>query len=240
MLLEVLEGDAGAESVEAFGLDDEMDVIRLGQGRVLRGAWRAARFVHRVGTMNFARSSVSVFAVTFVSTITLVAGCHVQEPGSPTPGLTKPIDPPKPPDLGRGAPRGSAEVSYNIWLGSVQDVCQGPSPFFEFDSSKADASEQPTMQTLATCMVNGPLKGKSIRLVGHTDPRGSAEYNQRLGLERAQRVKRYLVAHGVDAVRVDAESAGEEEASKAPASWPKDRRVEVRLVADKDANAKAK
>lgn len=119
---------------------------------------------------------------------------------------------------------------YNIWLGEVKDICQGPSPFFEFDSAKTDADDQPTMQTLASCMVGGALKGRSIRLIGHTDPRGSAEYNDKLGLERAEHVKRYLVAHHVEPARVVVESAGEEDASKAPAQWPKDRRVEIRLV----------
>jgi peptidoglycan-associated lipoprotein len=85
------------------------------------------------------------------------------------------------------------------------------------------------MQTLADCMLTGPLKGKSIRLIGHTDPRGTPGYNVKLGLERADRVKNYLITHGVDTARVQVESVGEDEASPAPKDWAKDRRVEIQL-----------
>lgn len=160
-----------------------------------------------------------------------VAGCHSEEPKSPDVGLTKAVVPPKSPELGRGAARVSADSFYHVRLGqSLVDVCRGPSPFFDFDSSETGAEDQPTMQTLATCMVNGPLQGKSIRLIGHTDPRGSESYNVKLGRERAERVRRYLVAHGVDINRVLIESAGKTEASDEPTEWPRDRRVEIQIA----------
>ena len=109
-------------------------------------------------------------------------------------------------------------------------MCAGPAPFFEFDSSDTRETDQPTMQALADCMITGPLRGKAIKLIGHTDPRGAPGYNDRLGFERAERVKRYLVTHGVDAGRVEVRSVGEGEASQAPKDWPTDRRVEIELV----------
>ena len=112
----------------------------------------------------------------------------------------------------------------------VRKVCSGTAPFFEFDSSDTRDTDQPTMQALAQCMLSGPLAGKTIKLIGHTDPRGTPNYNEKLGLERAERVKHYLIAHGVDTSRVQVESVGEEEASPAPKDWAKDRRVEVQLV----------
>jgi peptidoglycan-associated lipoprotein len=121
-------------------------------------------------------------------------------------------------------------VLYNLWLGEgVRSLCSGPAPFFQFDSASATGS-QPTMQTLVNCMLSGALKGKAIRLIGHTDPRGSAQYNDKLGMERAERVKRYLVTNGVEADRIQTASVGEEEASGAPQDWPKDRRVEIQLA----------
>ena len=123
------------------------------------------------------------------------------------------------------------QETYHLWLAdSLGDTCKGPSPFFDFDSARTDSEDQPTMQVLATCMTTGPLKGKSIRLIGHTDPRGSARYNDKLGMERAERVKRYLLSHGVEPGRVAAESVGEENASGAPSEWASDRRVEIRLA----------
>jgi outer membrane protein OmpA-like peptidoglycan-associated protein len=160
----------------------------------------------------------------------VVGACHVQAPESPVVGLTKAVDPPELPGPGPGPSRPDIRMHYNIWVGEVQEVCHGPSPYFDFDSAKADAEDQPTMQVLASCMIDGPLKGKSIRLIGHTDPRGTENYNEKLGLERADRVKRYLVSHRVDASRILTETAGEDDASKAPANWSTDRRVEIRLV----------
>lgn len=112
----------------------------------------------------------------------------------------------------------------------VRKVCSGSVPFFEFDSSETRDADQPSMHTLAECMISGPLSGKSVKLVGHTDPRGTPDYNDKLGLERAERVRRYLVAHGVEAGRVQVESVGEEKASPTPKDWPADRRVEIQLV----------
>lgn len=161
-----------------------------------------------------------------------VAACHPSEPTSPpSNGLKHPVDARALPQPGPGASRNTTMTTYNLWLGdSVMQMCKGPSPFFEFDTSDTAAKQQPTMQVLAACMQDGPLKGRSIRLVGHTDPRGTAEYNEKLGLERAERVKRYLVAQGTDASRILVDSAGEEAATGAPKDWPSDRRVEVQLV----------
>jgi peptidoglycan-associated lipoprotein len=159
-----------------------------------------------------------------------VAGCHEPEPTSPSVGLTKPVHPPKMPDEGRGASRTEMDQLYSVYIGdALVHSCSGPAPFFSFDSADPK-KDQPTMQMLANCMLDGPLKGKSIKLIGHTDPRGTAGYNDKLGLERAERVQRYLVAHGVDSGRVEVGSVGADEARDTPKDWPKDRRVEIQLA----------
>ena len=117
-----------------------------------------------------------------------VAGCNsATEPTTKVAGLDKPADPPKMPDLGHGAPRSETDQMYNLWLApGVASICSGPSPFFSFDSSKPDTESQPTMQNLVDCMRTGPLQGKSIILIGRTDPRGSDDYNIKLGRDRAE------------------------------------------------------
>jgi peptidoglycan-associated lipoprotein len=123
------------------------------------------------------------------------------------------------------------EGPYNMYVADpVREVCSGTAPFFEFDSFHAREADQATMKTLADCMISGPLKGKTIKLIGHTDPRGTPDYNEKLGAERAERVRHHLLQHGVEAGRVQVESLGEEEASRAPENWAKDRRVEIQLV----------
>lgn len=52
--------------------------------------------------------------------------------------------------------------------------------------------------------------GVMIRVAGHTDERGSDEYNLALGQRRAAAVKAYLVQHGVSDSRIATVSYGEE------------------------------
>ncbi|MEO8800077.1 MAG: OmpA family protein [Polyangiaceae bacterium] len=135
------------------------------------------------------------------------------------------------PDLGRGASRAHTEQLYNLWIEpGVASLCAGPAPFFAFDSSKPDTESQPTMQNLVDCMRSGALQGKSIVLIGRTDPRGMDDYNIKLGRERAERVKKYLVANGIDTGRVATDSIGARDAHESPNEWPGDRRVQIELA----------
>ena len=153
------------------------------------------------------------------------------EPQSPSVGLTRTVVPPKNPDIGHYQNRTETDQLYSLWEGpGIRAVCGGPDPFFAFDSSKTDTTAQPTMQNLVDCMRSGALMGKGITLIGHTDPRGSADYNIKLGRERAERVKRYMVANGIDPQRILTDSVGKSEAKEAPKDWPADRRVEIELM----------
>lgn len=159
-----------------------------------------------------------------------LAGCRTSEPTSPAAGLEPPVEPPQQPDLGRHASRASVETLNMYASEGIFSVCKGPSPFFEFDSSSVGEKDRPTVQLLANCMKDGPLAGKRIQLVGRTDPRGTEEYNEQLGLERAERVKKYLVTQGIEAERISTTSLGKEDASPSPSEWASDRRVEIRLI----------
>jgi len=69
-----------------------------------------------------------------------------------------------------------------------------------------------------------------IVVVGHCDPRASEKYNQELGLKRAQAVRDFLVAAGVDAGRTSVRSDGEKRPiSTKPDEYWLDRRVEFEL-----------
>jgi peptidoglycan-associated lipoprotein len=68
----------------------------------------------------------------------------------------------------------------------------------------------------------------SVTLSGHTDERGSREYNIALGERRAESVKRLLLARGVSAQQVNVVSYGEEKpavAGHGEEAWSKNRRV---------------
>jgi peptidoglycan-associated lipoprotein len=86
------------------------------------------------------------------------------------------------------------------------------------------------LQKLATCFKDGPLKGRSMLLVGHADPRGDDEYNLVLGGRRADGVRGMLMKYGLGKDRITTSSRGEMDASGTePESWAKDRRVDVKL-----------
>jgi peptidoglycan-associated lipoprotein len=170
------------------------------------------------------------FALASLVALSLVA-CQSPEPQAPTAGLTRPIDPPKSPDLGRGPGTVEVMTTYSMYIDDgVRGLCSGPDPFFSFSSDKPTEHDQATMKVLADCMISGPLRTKKILLIGRTDPRGTEEYNEKLGLERAEKVKTFLVSQGVDQTRLETTSFGKDDANPSPAGWAGDRRVEVKIA----------
>ncbi len=68
----------------------------------------------------------------------------------------------------------------------------------------------------------------TIQIEGHTDSRGSVEYNLSLGEKRAKSVKSYLEGLGVEAKRMTIISYGEEkpiDSSDNEGAWAKNRRA---------------
>jgi outer membrane protein OmpA-like peptidoglycan-associated protein len=199
--------------------------------RDFRALVEVVSIVLRVVRSRGAIDTMTHMHTTLVAVAALMVGaCQSPEPQSPTAGLTKPVDPPQPPDLGRSA--GSVEIltTYSMYVDEgVRSVCAGPDPYFSFSSATPTPHDQATMKVLADCMMSGPLRMNTILLVGRTDPRGTENYNAKLGLERAEKVKSFLVSQGVDQMRVRTTSLGKDDASPIPSEWAGDRRVEVKL-----------
>jgi outer membrane protein OmpA-like peptidoglycan-associated protein len=101
--------------------------------------------------------------------------------------------------------------------------------FFAFDSASISEGTGDALHLVADCVRTGALAGKELELVGHTDPRGSDEYNKELGISRAESVARYLRDYGVPTTQIEIASVGEAEASPDAADWPLDRRVDIRI-----------
>ena len=69
-----------------------------------------------------------------------------------------------------------------------------------------------------------------MRLEGHTDERGSREYNIALGDRRAQSVRQVLLFQGASVDQIDTVSYGEEQpavSGHTEDAWSKNRRVEL-------------
>ena len=106
---------------------------------------------------------------------------------------------------------------------------------FEFDQATLLPKAEATLQQAAE-FVKDRSKGGLIRIEGHTDGKGSASYNKKLSLRRADSVKRWLETHGLSGMQFATEGFGAEkpvapntkpDGSDDPEGRQKNRRVEI-------------
>jgi peptidoglycan-associated lipoprotein len=100
--------------------------------------------------------------------------------------------------------------------------------YFDFDSAQVRTDYVDVIAAHGQYLASHP--NQHVRLEGHTDERGSREYNLGLGEYRAQTVSQMLKLEGVDGAQLELISYGEE----MPAafghdeeSWELNRRVEI-------------
>ena len=79
---------------------------------------------------------------------------------------------------------------------------------FDYDQSDLRPEDKATLD--AKIPILQANTGVMIRISGHTDERGSDEYNLALGQRRAAAAKAYLVQHGIADARIETISYGEE------------------------------
>lgn len=98
--------------------------------------------------------------------------------------------------------------------------------FFAFDSSEISASDMDLIEAHARFLAEHP--DQRIIIEGHTDDRGSAEYNLALGQRRAQAVLQALELSGAAPNQLRAVSYGEEQPAEfgsGEAVWAANRRA---------------
>lgn len=103
-----------------------------------------------------------------------------------------------------------------------------------FDYDQAELSDQARATLDSKVPLLNANTGMRIRIAGHTDDRGSDEYNLALGQRRAAAAKRYLVQRGIDAGRIDVISLGEEQPASSgsdESAWSQNRRAEFEITA---------
>jgi peptidoglycan-associated lipoprotein len=104
--------------------------------------------------------------------------------------------------------------------------------YFDFDSSEIKGAGTDTVAAHAKYLA--AHTGTRVRLEGHTDERGSREYNIGLGERRAQAVRRALLLQGATDAQISTVSYGEERPAVSghdEAAWAKNRRVEIVYLA---------
>lgn len=112
--------------------------------------------------------------------------------------------------------------------GSVQDfqVNVGDRVFFETDKSDIRPDARVTLDRQAAWLRQYPAV--RITVEGHADERGTREYNLALGERRANSVRSYLVAQGIDPTRIMTISFGKERPvalGSNEAAWAQNRRA---------------
>lgn len=98
--------------------------------------------------------------------------------------------------------------------------------YFDYDSSQIRADFLPVLDAHARYLRDNP--GARIRLEGHTDERGTREYNIALGERRGEAVRRALLLRGAARAQLLVVSYGEEQPAvlgAGDAAWAKNRRV---------------
>ena len=97
---------------------------------------------------------------------------------------------------------------------------------FDFDSYEIGLDDAKILDTSLGWLRKHP--DSLLVIEGHTDERGTNEYNVALGDRRAKASKNYLVSHGVQASRITIISYGEERGmcrEKTEGCWSQNRRA---------------
>ena len=105
--------------------------------------------------------------------------------------------------------------------------------YFDFDKSSIRAEFQPVLEGIAAWLNDRP--DKHLLVEGHTDERGTNEYNLALGERRALSVRRYLVGLGISPDRLHTISFGEErpaDPGHGESAWAENRRAEFKVSAN--------
>ncbi|MDX8406365.1 MAG: OmpA family protein [Mariprofundus sp.] len=106
---------------------------------------------------------------------------------------------------------------------------------FAYNSAQLTPSFYNSLDKVADILIR--YTRSSIRITGHTDSRGSNEYNQQLSEQRARAVKLYLSDRGVDSRRITSDGRGETQpraSNDTEAGRQLNRRVEMLVIPDKD------
>jgi len=99
---------------------------------------------------------------------------------------------------------------------------------FDFDSSKVSTSSASQLTQLAKALKSEDLATLSFRIEGHTDGKGTPEYNLALSQNRADAVKKYLQRLGVTTERLETEGMGDKDlVNKADKFAAENRRVRI-------------
>ena len=112
---------------------------------------------------------------------------------------------------------------------------------FEFDKAELGTAAQQNLDKLDNVLTKYP--DTNIEVIGHTDDKGTDNYNERLSKRRAASVASYLKSHGIADARITTKGMGESDpkvANESDASRAENRRVEFVITANEKMKEEAK
>jgi peptidoglycan-associated lipoprotein len=175
---------------------------------------------------------IALLALLLVGTACAKKKPPVARPAPPPPtGASTANRPVGPPEPIREAETVPVEPSAADSLSSSDiDALNRNSPFqpvfFAYDQDTIDDVGQQSLNSNAALMKKYP--SWIVTIEGHSDERGTAEYNLALGERRALAARNYLVSLGIPADRLRTVSYGKEfpfEPGHEEGSWSKNRRA---------------
>ena len=154
-------------------------------------------------------------------------------PVATTPDANRPPAPPTPVSEPRPVPPEpiAEDPISGRDIGDINKNSPFQPVFYAFDSSEIDAPAQQALNANAEIMKKYPTWVVTIE--GHTDERGTAEYNLALGERRAMSARTYLVSLGISGDRLRTVSYGKEfpfDPGHNEDAWAKNRRAQFVLT----------
>ncbi|GJM32167.1 MAG: membrane protein [Saprospiraceae bacterium] len=143
--------------------------------------------------------------------------------------------------IGRYMDKQAKEIEQDLEGAEVERVGEGilvtfdSGLMFGFDSYALTSTTKANLQELAATLKK--YEDTDILIEGHTDSKGTEEYNLTLSRKRAQTVSDYLTQQGVRVTRLNTVGYGESqplETNDTEAGRQSNRRVEVAIYANED------
>ena len=103
--------------------------------------------------------------------------------------------------------------------------------YFDYDAAEIRGDAKAALD--AKLPILRANAGLQIRISGHADERGSDQYNDALGQQRAAAAKRYLTDNGIDGSRISIVSFGEQRPATTgsdESAWSRNRRAEFEIT----------
>jgi len=148
--------------------------------------------------------------------------------------------------IGNNMDKQAEEIQKKVPDANVQRVGEGivvefsSNVLFGFDESELTSSSRSSLNQLVTVL--NEYSDTNIEVQGHTDSRGSTEYNQNLSIERASSVADYLRNNRILSSRINLVGYGEsvpKYTNNSKSGRDQNRRVEFLITANEKMKAEA-